>query len=300
MLNLDQIHTVALAGLVLFAGYGVRRLVPILGRYNIPAPVIGGLLMAGFITAARSLELGALYLHHHAAGAADDRVLHDHRLRREPVAAARRRAGGAAVLRTVDADGGRSEPHRRRGGVRARAASADGRACRLGDADRRPGDGPRVRAAIRDGGRARRGHTRGCRGDGGHRRRRAHRRSDRHAVDRATRPQGRRSPRPAAPHGLATAIVEDRLRERPPRGARRRGRRVVRALEGDGPDPDRHVGGLVAERVVHVDGRDAAGLHRRDARGRRHPQPGRRDAAHRRLAADDRRPRRRRRSRCSW
>jgi ESS family glutamate:Na+ symporter len=54
MLNLDQIHTVALAGLVLFAGYGVRRLVPILGRYNIPAPVIGGLLMAGFITAARS------------------------------------------------------------------------------------------------------------------------------------------------------------------------------------------------------------------------------------------------------
>ncbi len=53
MLNLDQIQTVALAGLVLFAGYGVRRLVPLLGRYNIPAPVIGGLLMAGFITAAR-------------------------------------------------------------------------------------------------------------------------------------------------------------------------------------------------------------------------------------------------------
>jgi ESS family glutamate:Na+ symporter len=54
MLTLDQIQTVALAGLVLFVGYGVRRLVPILARYNIPAPVVGGLLMAGFITAARA------------------------------------------------------------------------------------------------------------------------------------------------------------------------------------------------------------------------------------------------------
>ena len=53
MLTLDQIQTVALAGLVLFVGYGVRRLVPVLARYNIPAPVVGGLLMAGFITAAR-------------------------------------------------------------------------------------------------------------------------------------------------------------------------------------------------------------------------------------------------------
>jgi ESS family glutamate:Na+ symporter len=53
MLTLDQIETVALAGLVLFVGYFVRRLVPILARYNIPAPVVGGLLMAGFITVAR-------------------------------------------------------------------------------------------------------------------------------------------------------------------------------------------------------------------------------------------------------
>ena len=37
----------ALAGLVLFIGYGVRRLIPFLVKYNIPAPVIGGLLMAG-------------------------------------------------------------------------------------------------------------------------------------------------------------------------------------------------------------------------------------------------------------
>lgn len=54
MLPLDQIQTVAFAGLVLFAGYGIRRLVPPLGRYNIPAPVIGGLLVAFIITGARA------------------------------------------------------------------------------------------------------------------------------------------------------------------------------------------------------------------------------------------------------
>ena len=54
MLVLDQVQTVAFAGLVLFAGYGVRRLVPVLARYNIPAPVIGGLIVAGAMTAAYS------------------------------------------------------------------------------------------------------------------------------------------------------------------------------------------------------------------------------------------------------
>ena len=54
MLALDQIQTVALAGIVLFIGYGIRRLIPPLSRYNIPAPVIGGLLVAILITAARS------------------------------------------------------------------------------------------------------------------------------------------------------------------------------------------------------------------------------------------------------
>ena len=54
MLTLDQIQTVAFAGIILFAGYGIRRLIPVLGRYNIPAPVIGGLLVAIAITAARS------------------------------------------------------------------------------------------------------------------------------------------------------------------------------------------------------------------------------------------------------
>jgi ESS family glutamate:Na+ symporter len=54
VLTLDQIQTVALAGLVLFLGYGVRRLLPFLATYNIPAPVIGGLLMAAFVTTSRA------------------------------------------------------------------------------------------------------------------------------------------------------------------------------------------------------------------------------------------------------
>ena len=45
MLKLDLVHTIAFAGVMLFLGYGIRRAVPPLGRYNIPAPVIGGLLV---------------------------------------------------------------------------------------------------------------------------------------------------------------------------------------------------------------------------------------------------------------
>ena len=54
MLTLDQVHTVAFAGVILFAGYGLRRIVPGLARYNIPAPVVGGLLVAAVITLARA------------------------------------------------------------------------------------------------------------------------------------------------------------------------------------------------------------------------------------------------------
>lgn len=39
-------QTVALAAVVLFAGYGVRRRIGVLDRFNIPAPVIGGFLFA--------------------------------------------------------------------------------------------------------------------------------------------------------------------------------------------------------------------------------------------------------------
>jgi ESS family glutamate:Na+ symporter len=46
LLKLDLIHTLAFSGVVLFLGYGVRRAIPILARYNLPSPVIGGLLIA--------------------------------------------------------------------------------------------------------------------------------------------------------------------------------------------------------------------------------------------------------------
>jgi glutamate:Na+ symporter, ESS family len=54
LLSLDLIQTVAFAGVVLFAGYGIRRLVPLLARYNIPAPVIGGLIVASVLSFAAS------------------------------------------------------------------------------------------------------------------------------------------------------------------------------------------------------------------------------------------------------
>jgi ESS family glutamate:Na+ symporter len=45
-MRLDIIQTVAFAGLILFVGYGLKRLIPALSRYNIPAPVAGGLPVA--------------------------------------------------------------------------------------------------------------------------------------------------------------------------------------------------------------------------------------------------------------
>jgi ESS family glutamate:Na+ symporter len=55
MLILDMIQTLALAGVVIFLGYGIRKLVPPLSRYNLPAPVIGGLVIAIIQLVARSL-----------------------------------------------------------------------------------------------------------------------------------------------------------------------------------------------------------------------------------------------------
>ena len=44
--HLDMIQTTALAAVVLFAGYGIRRRIGVLDRFNIPAPVVGGFLFA--------------------------------------------------------------------------------------------------------------------------------------------------------------------------------------------------------------------------------------------------------------
>ena len=53
-MSLDLIQTVALAGVVLFAGYFIRRVVTPLATYNIPAPVVGGLIVSVLLTINRS------------------------------------------------------------------------------------------------------------------------------------------------------------------------------------------------------------------------------------------------------
>ncbi|KIQ97513.1 sodium/glutamate symporter [Lysobacter sp. A03] len=46
MLQLDAVETVALGGLALLGGYALCRAVPIFRRYNLPEPVVGGLVIA--------------------------------------------------------------------------------------------------------------------------------------------------------------------------------------------------------------------------------------------------------------
>jgi ESS family glutamate:Na+ symporter len=53
VITLDMIQTVALAAVVLFLGYGIRRRVGVLDRFNIPAPVVGGFLFAATALALR-------------------------------------------------------------------------------------------------------------------------------------------------------------------------------------------------------------------------------------------------------
>jgi len=55
-MRLDLIQTVAFAGLMLFLGYGLKRHVPVLARYNIPAPVVGGLPVAALFALLHSME----------------------------------------------------------------------------------------------------------------------------------------------------------------------------------------------------------------------------------------------------
>jgi ESS family glutamate:Na+ symporter len=46
MIELNAVQTVAFGGLALYLGYALCRVIPVLGRYNLPAPVIGGLVIA--------------------------------------------------------------------------------------------------------------------------------------------------------------------------------------------------------------------------------------------------------------
>lgn len=54
-----MMQTVALAAMVLFAGYGIRRRVAVLDRFNIPAPVVGGFLFAAIALVLR--QTGVLH-----------------------------------------------------------------------------------------------------------------------------------------------------------------------------------------------------------------------------------------------
>jgi ESS family glutamate:Na+ symporter len=57
MFNRDVINTLAFGEVVLFVGHALRRLLPWLARDNVPAPVIGGLLVAAVMVTARSRGL---------------------------------------------------------------------------------------------------------------------------------------------------------------------------------------------------------------------------------------------------
>jgi ESS family glutamate:Na+ symporter len=60
VLGLDLVQTIALAGVVLFLGHGLRRVVPVLARLNLPAPVVGGLPVALVLSIAQSRGLALL------------------------------------------------------------------------------------------------------------------------------------------------------------------------------------------------------------------------------------------------
>jgi ESS family glutamate:Na+ symporter len=57
MLELDFVQTLAFAGVALLLGEGLRRVVPVLARYNLPAPVLGGLIVAVTVLFARGQGL---------------------------------------------------------------------------------------------------------------------------------------------------------------------------------------------------------------------------------------------------
>src|SRR5690606_30429651 len=57
MLKLNLINTLAFAGVVLMLGYLLRRVFPVLTRLNLPAPVLGGLLVAVAVLVARGQDV---------------------------------------------------------------------------------------------------------------------------------------------------------------------------------------------------------------------------------------------------
>ncbi|MEY2625479.1 MAG: sodium/glutamate symporter [Gammaproteobacteria bacterium] len=60
MIQFDLIQTLALGGVALFVGFSLIKAIPVLGRYNIPAAVVGGLLVALLITSLRVTDTATL------------------------------------------------------------------------------------------------------------------------------------------------------------------------------------------------------------------------------------------------
>jgi glutamate:Na+ symporter, ESS family len=62
LLQLDAVQTLGFAGLALFLGYALCRAIPVLARYNLPPPVVGGLVfaVAAWVAHARGATLFTL------------------------------------------------------------------------------------------------------------------------------------------------------------------------------------------------------------------------------------------------
>ncbi len=189
MFELDLVHTLAFAGVALLLGHGLRRLVPLLERYNLPAPVLGGLVIAVAVLIAR--------------GQGVTLVKFDTTLQSPMMIAFFTTIGfgaslsllkigrpaGASLLPARDRLCSPSERRRHPDCARLRASSAVWRAGRIRDADGRAGDRARIRAALRTGRRGRRIVCRDRRCDRRHRRGWPGRRTGEHRPDRTRKAQ---------------------------------------------------------------------------------------------------------------
>ena len=58
--SLDFIQTTAVGAIALFVGVSILRRMPVLRRYNIPAAVVGGLVVAILVTVSREFNVGTV------------------------------------------------------------------------------------------------------------------------------------------------------------------------------------------------------------------------------------------------
>ena len=109
---------------MLFAGYGIGG-VPVLARYNIPAPVIGGLLVASVLSFAASRGVTLITFDTTLQSPLMIAFFTSIGFGASVGAAPRGRAAGPDLLRALDA--GRDLPERRSGAARWPSRSASPR-----------------------------------------------------------------------------------------------------------------------------------------------------------------------------